>query len=151
MKLDKTLDNLKRLLEADRELIQVLTAKKDGIVQNLQDAQERASRTEEAILALEGKSNQIKEALMQAVQHAAKQDTLPGAANTNFSLPPTQNKDLPPAEPGYKWTKVTNELGVAEDVLIPLNGQVVHAADANNFVVPMAEEDEFPDPSEQIS
>lgn len=147
MKLDKILANLKREHEQCLVQVNLLAAKKERIEKYLEEARVHAAQTEEAVLALEGKTTQIREALQQALAPKAGAIIPVDFEKGRPVFSTSQNENLPPAEPGFKWVK--NEIG--EDVLIPLNGQVLPAprADANNFIMPV-EEDNFPDPSEQI-
>lgn len=117
MKTDKILQSLKTKHEQLLKQVSLLTAKKERIEKYLQEATAESAQTEEAILALEGKSSQIKQMLEQAVQNThiatlVKQEQPAVQENVVVS-------SLPPAEKGFKWEKRVNELGKEEDVLVP--------------------------------
>lgn len=137
MKTEKILQSLKAKHEQLLKQVSLLTAKKERIEKYLSDATTEAAQTEEAILALEGKTASIKEALTQALMKP------PAPTSAPLIQPPPfvpQNGNLPPAEPGFHWAKNTD----GEDILVPDN-QVVVTADSfevKTFLPPI-EEAEF--------
>ena len=121
MKTDKILQSLKTKHEQLLRQVSLLTAKKERIEKHLADAVAESTQTEEAILALEGKSSQIKQILEQAVQSAGWKSAPPIVVPAD-QLAIQENvvaSSLPPAEKGFKWEKRINELGKEEDVLVP--------------------------------
>ena len=138
MKTEKILQSLKAKHEQLLKQVSLLTAKKERIEKYLSDATTEAAQTEEAILALEGKTASIKEALTQALMKP------PAPTSAPLIQPPPfvpQNGNLPPAEPGFHWAKSTD----GEDILVPDNQAVVTADsfEVKSFFLPPLEE-EFP-------
>lgn len=121
MKTDKILQSLKAKHEQLLRQVSLFTAKKERLEKYLQEATAEAAQTEEAILALEGKSSQMKQLLEQAVQSTGWKSAPPIVVPAE--QPAVQENvvvsSLPPAEKGFKWEKRVNELGKEEDVLVP--------------------------------
>lgn len=121
MKTDKILQSLKTKHEQLLKQVSLLTAKKERIEKYLREATAEAAHTEEAILALEGKSSQMKQMLEQAVQSTGWKNAPPIVVPAE--QPAVQENvvvsSLPPAEKGFRWEKKVNELGKEEDVLVP--------------------------------
>ena len=145
MKLDKTLDNLKRLHENFSQEVALLSQKKERVSLALQEATERMLQTFEAIQVLEGKPTLT--SLLTPAQGTPIGTTGQFAEATPLppAVAPTPSPDgLPPAEIGMKWAK--NEAG--EDVLVPINPPKALVT-PESFVLPMpAVEayDDFTDP-----
>lgn len=144
MKTDKILQSLKIKHEQLLKQVSSLTTKKERIEKYLQEAMTESAQTEEAILALEGKSSQIKQMLEQAVQTTGWKGVPPIIVPASAEAVPEKSSAsaLPPPEAGMKWAK--NE--VDEDVLVPINiptpKKVAGITDANNFILPVIDDEE---------
>ena len=117
--ISKTITRLKKLHEKYTAEVARLTAKRDDVAARLAAAQDLAIQTSDAVAALEGKP-----AITKLLQDALKMPaaTLPnmdyvGASDLQTEqIPESGNSELPPPEPGMRWTK--NAEG--EDVLVPI-------------------------------
>lgn len=148
MKLDKTLENLKKLHAQYTEEVKLLTEKKSRVLAALQESTDKMIQTREAIDVLEGKS-QLKNMLQEAINKTkfeSQSEIMEEKHAENTDSP--DNGNLPPAEPGMKWVKITNELGEEEDALVPITPPQPIAGITTILPSPMETElDEFQDPS----
>jgi hypothetical protein len=147
MKIDKTLEQLRKIHGAAKDEVESLTARIDNLQFLLDLAKDRMIQTDDAINALEGKPTLKKmlEAALQTKEHAAPIITeLPGR---NMIIAQTANS-LPPAEPGFKWAK--NEIG--QDVLLPENPPAASENVETNYLTlpPVIGEDDFEDEVEDM-
>jgi len=147
MKTDTILKSLKLKHKQLLRQVNILTGKKESIEKSLASAMAEAVQTEEAILALEGKTSSIKAALESAVAATnfklksplvvPASSPVQGMEAAESSRPAeAENKSLPPAEPGFRWAK--NKLG--EDVLVAEGRQTPSAYVVPNVFLPPVEE-----------
>lgn len=111
MKIEKTLENLRKLNEAAKKEVELLEFELAETQEHLNAAKEREITTADAIAALTGAPT-LKKMLEEAIKpkHAAPA--------REIEMIPSSN--LPSPEPGFKWA--VNELG--EDVLIAQNAEI---------------------------
>lgn len=136
-KTDKILTDLKEQYEDYKDLVATWTTKRDQAIESLNYYSDLLVQTEDAINALEGKPT-LKKMLEAALVSAKQADPLdPQLAPV--SLPAPEGKNLPPAEPGFKWA--VNDIG--QDVLIPVgdSAPVVTETPAGRIVLPSVAED----------
>ena len=143
MKIDKTIESLKKLHQEYTEDVRLLTEKVERIKKALADATDRASQTAEALLALEGKSTQLKDMIAQALTPPSSPTLL-----VPETLPKSENDELPPPEPGFKWAK--NKDG--QDILIPIFvPDIIKSVGRDTFILPVVDDvEDFDNPTDFI-
>ena len=141
MKIEKTLENLRKLNEAAKAEVLSLSVELESVQFKLDAAKEREITTGDAIAALTGAPT-LKKMLEEA---------LAAPKSANADIPKSQqaatSPNLPPAEPGFKWVKN----GFGEDVLVSESTGVVGIAASEIPILPAIEEDEgFTDSTEDF-
>ena len=147
--LETSLAELKKLHARYTAKVESLAAQRDNILSRLQDAEQNALRTADAIAVLEGKPTLTK-TITDAITEYHVPYVGPVGETVKFvppESPQNRNPNLPPPEPGMQWIK--NKDG--EDVLVPINPPkplvvpgVVEVA-AGSFVMPA--DDNWDDPT----
>lgn len=122
MKLNRALENLKKLHAQYAKEVKLLTEKKDCVLSALRESTDKMIQTGEAIDVLEGKS-QLKNILQEAINKTKFESQYGIAEDTHCEESPNSpdNGNMPPAESGMKLIKVKNEVGEEEDVLVPIS------------------------------
>lgn len=148
---EKILEALKAQLAEYKRLVESWTTKKEQAIESLAHYTDLATQTEDAINALEGRPT-LKKMLEAALTQAAPQPQPNAGGPPNVHPNPTTpdtSKNLPPAEPGFKWA--VDDIG--QDILVPINTPEasVSKTAVGDVVLPAVTEDSgFDDPNGEL-
>ncbi len=146
MKIETTIQNLKKMHESYTQEVARLEKEYDAICLQLSRYRNLVSRTSDSIDALEGRTSAIREQLTQALQvNVSGTNTLKVMAETITAGSVVEiPKDLPLAESGYEWVRN----GIGEWVLVPSNAVSTNMPSQSAPLIelpPISDDEEFGD------